>query len=326
MAQAAEVDDFDAAFSDAATTAEKEVQEGVVAPPAEKPEPKAEEKKETPEPSGGTPPIEKTEEPPAELTDEQKAAKEAEEKAAAEAAAKEAAEQAAEEQRIKAEAFARVEAENQIKAQQEEAARRKKDAEDKAAAEKAEAEKHTAAYVQTEEEKVLEAKFKENFPDEYAATQMMLRRMRQELTAEVYKGQQSVVQQINRDVTPLKENLEKADALAHANAIRAAHSDFDTVIAKFPEWIKQQPAHLQPGLALVYDQGTTEQVISLVADMKKTVVPPSSSGAPPAKPAPTAAELAALAPVTSGRATPSPRGAPDKDDFDGAFAEAAAAK
>ena len=316
MANEEVVDDFDTVFGEAAAAAEKQVQEA-------KPEVKEEATKEPAKEEGKEEPAQEKEQEKEEVKEPDPAADEAVKKAAEEAAAKVNADK-----RLREEALARVTAENEVRSRQAAEEKAKQEAVEKAAAAKVEAEKATAPYEMTPEEKEADEKFRINFPDEYKATQTLLKQMRREIEAQVYKTQQDVVQRVNKDISPLIETAAERDALAHASAIRTAHSDFDSVIAKYPDWIKTQPAHMQPGYSMIYEQGTTQQVIALVDDMKKSLGVVKSSGAPPAKekPTPSAAEVAALAPVQSGRATPNQKGAPDKDDFEAAFNEAAAKK
>lgn len=331
MAEAPVVDDFDAAFTEAASAAEKQVQEAVV--PKEEPkqevvkeQPKDEQKQEVIEP------VKKDEQKqeviketpkdePKEPTAEEIAAKGvADKKAADDALAKEESDK-----KIRAEAELRVQAEATAKQRIAAEEADKKQKEEAAAKAKKEVEVILAPYEMTDAEKSADAKFKENFPEEYAATQTMINKMRKELEAQVYKANESVVKQINGDVASLKQSAADRSAEEHAKAIRTAHSDFDNVIVKFPEWVKQQPVHLQSAYATIYDAGSTEQVISMVADMKKSLgLVPKDAPVVKTVVTPPKADVDALTPVNSSRVTPNQKGAPDQNDYDGAFAEAAA--
>lgn len=194
-----------------------------------------------------------------------------------------------------------------------------------------------APYVQTAEEIAAEEKFKKDFPDEYAAMVSKFKGVDKDINARVSAAVQRVLQHINGVVAPVAQTSEALAIQAHVTAIKTAHSDFDTVITKLPEWIKTQPVYLQATLQKVYDAGDATSVIALVSDYKKA----TGVVAVPGK---TAAELAAaetariaaeetarkatedaanLVPVRGKRTITSPKGGVDKDDYDGAFGEAA---
>lgn len=194
-----------------------------------------------------------------------------------------------------------------------------------------------APYQQTPEEIAQEEKFKKEFPDEYAAMLSKFKGVDKDINARVSAAVQRVLQHINGVVTPVAQTSEQLARQAHLTAITTAHTDFATVSPKLPDWIKTQPKYLQPTLQQVYDSGDAQSVIDLVADYKKA----TGVAAAPGK---TAAELAAeetaraaaeetarqakddadsLMPVKGKRTITSPKGQPDPNDFDGAFAEAA---
>ncbi|MBK8772087.1 MAG: hypothetical protein IPM06_16920 [Rhizobiales bacterium] len=92
-----------------------------------------------------------------------------------------------------------------------------------------------------------------------------------------------------------------------------------------PAWIKTLPAYAQPGAQAVYDRGTTQDVIALVNDYKRSAgitTPAAPAPTPVPKPPPAGAED--LTPVGSRRVAVTPR-LPDPNDFAGAFAGAVAA-
>ena len=164
--------------------------------------------------------------------------------------------------------------------------------------------------------------FKKDFPNEYAAVESRFKAVNQDINARVYAAVQQVLTQITPLATATMENATER----HFAALHTAYSDYDVVIPKVAEWIKTQPTYLQPTLQAVYDGGTTQDVMALVADYKKaTGAVPAPVPAPVPVPAPAPAGVDDLTPVGTRRATPVPRGTPDPNDFDGAFAEAAAA-
>lgn len=321
----AQEDDFDAMFGAAAAEAEKTVQEKVNEPPPEEPakveepkaeEPAVEEKPEAPPAGEGE---EKTK-TPEEVAAEATAAAEA--KAAEEAATKKAAEEAAvreqAELRVRVEAEARVAAETRAKAEAD-----KKAAEEKTAKE---LEASLQPYEMTAEEKAAEEVMKRDFPNEYAVLQARIKQLEQQFNAKVYKTEQGMVQIINGKITPISKTIEDLGAEAHVKAIHQAHSDFDTVVGLIPEWIKKQPSFKQKAYQQAYDEGSTQDVIDLVKDFKEATGRVQTTTPPPPTPKPQASaeEIAAGMPVSSKRSSPSGKGAADPNDYDGAFAEAAA--
>lgn len=159
-----------------------------------------------------------------------------------------------------------------------------------------------------------------------------------EQNARVYNATQAVLQQIYKDLAPVAQRSAVDAAEKHATAIRAAHKDFDAVIVNVPAWIKKQPSYLQVAYQKAYDEGSTQDVIDLVARFKaetgngtaKTAAQIAAEEAAKKEADDKAAKLAADAasgmPVGTRRSAPSTKGAPDPTDYDGAFAEAAASK
>lgn len=125
---------------------------------------------------------------------------------------------------------------------------------------------------------------------------------------------------------------EQAQA-AHLAKIKDAHKDFDVLVPKIPEWIKTQPAILQPRLQQVYEAGDTQSVIDLFTMYKDSTgmnKPAESAEVIAAREAKEEAakkardEAQSMTPVKSSRTVTAPRaGAPDPNDFEGAFKEAA---
>ncbi len=182
-------------------------------------------------------------------------------------------------------------------------------------------------YEPSEEEKAALAKMKVDFPGEYVAIEARLKSVDRDINARVYAAVKDVMQQMDGRLTPVEQTVNTTSLESHKAAIHAAHADFDAVVPKVAEWIKTQPAYLQPALQAVYDQGTTEDVIALVSDYKKAAGITAAPPTPTPKPAPAApADAADLAPVGTKRAITGPKGAPDKLDYDGAWNDLAAAR
>lgn len=187
-----------------------------------------------------------------------------------------------------------------------------------------------APYAPTEDEVKALEQFKKDFPNESVAVEARLKSVDRDINARVYKAVQEVLQTMNGRLTPVEQTVTTSAIEAHWSALHAAHSDYDTVITKVPDWIKTLPSYAQPGAQAVFDQGTTQDVIALVNDYKKSVGIVTTPAAPavpttPATPKPKPEGADDLAPVSSRRVDVTPKGTPDPSDFHGAFAEAVAA-
>ena len=273
---------------------------------------------------------------PEQVAAEAKAAEEAAAAAAAAAKANEgktpeqvaaeakAAEEAEAKAKLEAEATAKASAEAAAKAEAE--AKATREAEEKAAREAAEA--AVKPYEPTEEEAKALAKFKEEFPNEYIAMETRLKATGQDINARVAAAVKSVVDQMAPRLAAVEATTVQTAQERHLNTLRTAHPDFDAQVPKLAAWIKTQPAYLQPAMQQVYDGGAAADVVALMSDFKKAtgVVAPTDDAAAK-EAARVAAEAAArkgaddLEPVGSRRSAPSPRGGPDKKDYDGAWAE-----
>ena len=176
-----------------------------------------------------------------------------------------------------------------------------------------------------EEEKALE-KYRKDFPEEAVAIDALLKSRDRTVNAQIYQAVQAVLKQVGDVLGPVAANTQEMTRERHFTAIRGAHSDYDAVVGKIPDWIKTQPAYLRPAMQQVYDEGSAQDVIELVAGYKASVKP-AVAAAPDLKPAPAAkpSDAADLEPVGGRRTAPGLRGTPDPNDFDGAFNEAAKA-
>ena len=176
-----------------------------------------------------------------------------------------------------------------------------------------------------EEEKALE-KYRKDFPEESVAIDALLKSRDRTVNAQIYQAVQAVLKQVSGVLGPVAASTQEMTRERHFATIRATHSDYDTVVGKIPDWIKKQPAYLQPAMQQAYDEGSAQDVVELVAGYKASMKPATPAPATP-KPAPAAkpSDAADLEPVGERRTAPGLRGAPDPNDFDGAFNEAAKA-
>jgi len=150
--------------------------------------------------------------------------------------------------------------------------------------------------------------FREKYSDEVVqAMELIANRRAQDLVA----------QAMNR-VTPVEQSLQEILAQTHAQTIEAVHPDaYD--VAESPEfqaWIESRPVHLKPAYTRIVDQGTPQEVISLLDEYKASVAKPKSkSSVPPGK-------VASATAVKNRRGSFPAKAAPDVEDFDSAWEEA----
>jgi hypothetical protein len=196
-----------------------------------------------------------------------------------------------------------------------------------AADRKAKAEALAKPYEPTAEEQAALAVLKKEWPEQHAAIEVRLKSSAHDVQRQVHAAVQEALKQVGAVVNPLAASVAANDAERHETAIRSAHTDADEVVPLVGEWIKKQPAYLQAAYQKVYDDGSTKEVIDLFTRFKTETgyKVPVLKPVVPAKLGPTADEIAAGAPVGTRRSAPNPKGAPDKDDYDAAYAEAAAA-
>ena len=243
-------------------------------------------------------------------------------KAAEEAAAKAVADQKAADERGAADAKA---AEEKQKAEQADADK-KTAAEQKAKDDKArqEFEESLKDYEPTAEEAAAMAKFKEDFPTEHAVMETRLKATDRVINQRVYNAVQVVLQQVYKDLEPVAKGFGELTAERHVSAITKVHADYAAVQPLLGDWIKTQSAFDRPALEAAYKGGDAAAVTELVSRYKASKALVVAKPVVEVKPVLSAADVADLEPVKSQRATPSNKGAPDPNDYDGAFAEAAA--
>lgn len=179
-------------------------------------------------------------------------------------------------------------------------------------------------YEPTEEEKAALATFEKEFPNEFKAMQARLKGVDKDINARVYAAVQDVMKQVAPRVAAVETMVGQSETQRHFAALHAAHPDYDAVIAKVPAWIDTLPSYARVGAKAVYDGGSTAEVAALVADYKKAAGVTSTVVADPVRKLP-ASDASDLAPVTTRRTTTAQKGAPDKNDYNGAWTELEAA-
>jgi hypothetical protein len=252
-------------------------------------------------------------------TPEAKATREAAEKVAADAAAK-----AVADAKVVSDATAAAQAEAARKAAETAAAAETPEA--KAAREAIEA--SIKPYEPDDTEKAALAQFQKEFPGEYKGMMARFKEQDRTINARVYEAVQKILKEHGGRLANVEATVTTSAVDRHFADLHAAHADYDAVIPKVDAWINTQPAYLQPAMRAVYEGGTTADVSALVADYKKAngiaaVAAAPAAAAPAAKAA--AAGADDLAPVTTRRTTTAAKGAPDKNDYSGAWEELGAA-
>lgn len=141
---------------------------------------------------------------------------------------------------------------------------------------------------------------------------------------------QHIFTEVVKMVAPLVEGQRVLMDRTQLADLQASVENYDEkLVNDVAEWVKTQPAYLQTAYTHVMREGTVDEVKDLVDRYRaSTGTPaPKQEGQTETKPSgselPTPAKQAAarLAPVSTKRSAPVQ--APSKDDFDGAFAEAA---
>jgi hypothetical protein len=91
------------------------------------------------------------------------------------------------------------------------------------------------------------------------------------ISALVKQGVAAAVAEIQGQLKPLQDAVVETEVDRHFNAIRGAHQDYDALMAttKVDDWIKTQPAILQPTYQAILEKGTADQVIQLVTLYKE---------------------------------------------------------
>ena len=134
--------------------------------------------------------------------------------------------------------------------------------------------------------------------------------------------------EVSKVLTPLQEELAELRAERHLAQLQQAQPEYPKLRDPVIKWVDSQPAFLQDAYKRVIEEGTVDEINTLIERYKAETGMISSAPRPAPKPdteLPPAAKkaAAALAPVSSKRTAAAQ--APSPDDFDGAFSEASAA-
>ena len=150
----------------------------------------------------------------------------------------------------------------------------------------------------------------------------------QELHTQVVMGRalQQFALNIAQTLAPIVESVNAYRGETHESAIARAHPDYAALTPDLVNWVNTRPSFVRDAYTQTLQNGGTQAVIELLSEFKEATGrnKTAPAAAPASAPAPVVPNPAAqaLAPVTAKRSSP-PRGAPDPNDFDGAFAEAA---
>ena len=173
-------------------------------------------------------------------------------------------------------------------------------------------------------------KFKQEWPDEYAAVERMFESRVQALVGNRIN---QLVGEVNQLVTPLYQAVGNVTTTTHQSKVAAVHPDYRELAPKVAEWIATQPKLVQPAYLQAYKEGSADQAIELLNAYKAAVGSTGAKPAPaqvaalavtPPKPATPAVNKQAVAALAAVPATtrPKPAGGVDPQDFDSAFSEA----
>lgn len=173
-------------------------------------------------------------------------------------------------------------------------------------------------------------KFKQDWPDEYAAVERMFESRVQALVGNRIN---QLVGEVNQMVAPLYQAVGNVTTTTHQSKVAAVHPDYRELAPKVAEWIATQPKLVQPAYLQAYKEGSAEQAIDLLNAYKAAVGSTGAKPAPaqvaalavtPPKPATPAVNKQAVAALAAVPATtrPKPAGGVDPQDFDSAFSEA----
>lgn len=185
----------------------------------------------------------------------------------------------------------------------------------------------------TAEEQTFMASFEKDWPDMKRAQDIMMRVALQHVTQHIFS-------QVTGRYDPLFDQIGSVTTSQAQTDLQRAIPDYDAVRDKVIAWVGTQPKLLKSAYDRVVEEGTVDEIKEMVdiwrAQTGAPAAPaaraaPAAAAAPPTPAAPAAPPktpteaakrvVAGLAPVATKRSTPTAGIA--KEDFDGAFAEAA---
>ena len=170
------------------------------------------------------------------------------------------------------------------------------------------------------------AKFVKDWPDQAAIMEKREKYVVGLLEARFARTVASMTQKVYEDFTPFMQAAAASATKSFRAHVLEQHPDFDTIKPQLSGWIAKQPAYLRDAYTRVYNEGNAEEVADLATRFKEATGVKPQTPSPAAQPQSPANDRKAddLAPVSTKRAVPAPKG-PDLNNFDDAFEEAAAA-
>ena len=168
------------------------------------------------------------------------------------------------------------------------------------------------------------AEFYEDFPALKEPLQLLLRQAKEEAVREATGKVKEVVDPIVTAQQRAQEEAAEAAQRAHLAAISEAHPDWEDLASsgKLAEWAQSLPYQEAIDAIRIMQDGETQEVIDLLNRYKQTSGGRQSAGNGNRTRDRRSRQIADAEAVRSRPGGP-PRGAPDRDDFDGAFEEAA---
>lgn len=109
--------------------------------------------------------------------------------------------------------------------------------------------------------------FLKEFPELAAPIQKMIEKATKTRSKELVTD---IEGRIESKIKPIAQTVQETTVEKHISAIRSVHADFDEIVqsGNLQTWINEQPGYMQSALQAVYDQGTTKDVIDLIAQYK----------------------------------------------------------
>lgn len=169
--------------------------------------------------------------------------------------------------------------------------------------------------------------FLEEFPELATPIQKMIEKVTKKHGQAVADD---MIAKVDRRIAPLAETMQETTVEKHLSTIRAAHSDFETIVKgdDLQTWIGEQPKYMQPSLREVYERGYAEDVVDMLTQYKTA----RNIGAVDAGPGSQVVEQKdqvkrpSAAVKSRHTAPPVNRAKVAADDFDGGWAEAMMSK
>ena len=170
-------------------------------------------------------------------------------------------------------------------------------------------------------------KFEAEWPEEFAAVRKMLE---SETQARIANELRAFATQMNGVLAPLYRSVETVGVNTFWSEVTAVHPDAKQLTGELQAWIAEQPPLLRPALEKAATSGVPGEAVELLNLFKQAK---GQTGAAPATPAPSAAQVptpapakpapkvAALSGVPAAQ-RPKPTAGADANDYDAAFEEA----